>query len=360
MANPPKKPVPAAALTPMQQLEEDARAELEAAQKELKEIDVLIQQTSAEVDRLAQRNAQATGHLKQLEATLDTVPRGELQSAYTAVLDAQKRLFMMRGQLEKLQSDQQNIGRYVAHLRRITESLSKSADRTGLVVSPAPDGDGSGPSSIVRIIEAQEQERQRLVRLLHDGPAQSLTNLILQAEICERVFDSDAKRARAELTELKSAVTATFQKVRDYMFDLRPMMLDDLGVIPTLRRYVDNFNEKSGVPAVLTITGNERRFAAYKEVVIFRVIQELLANVRGHAHATRVQVLFDVSEDMAQVVVEDNGSGFNVAEVLNAPQSKGIGLSTLRERIAMLGGDIRIESAVGRGTKVTVHLHISN
>lgn len=360
MPNPPKKPVPTTALTPMQQLEEDARAELEAAQKELKEIDVLIQQTSAEVDRLAQRNAQATSHLKQLEATLDTVPRGELQSAYTTVLDAQKRLFMMRGQLEKLQSDQQNIGRYVAHLRRIGESLLKSGDKSGPVGSPVPDGDGGGPSSIVRIIEAQEQERQRLVRLLHDGPAQSLTNLILQAEICERVFDSDAKRARAELTELKSAVTSTFQKVRDYMFDLRPMMLDDLGVIPTLRRYIDNFNEKSGVPAVLTITGNERRFAAYKEVVIFRVIQELLANVRTHAHATRVQVLFDVSEDMAQVVVEDNGSGFNVAEVLNAPQPKGIGLSTLRERIAMLGGDIRIESAVGRGTKATVHLRISN
>ena len=207
-------------------------------------------------------------------------------------------------------------------------------------------------------LRAQEQERQRLVRQLHDGPAQSLTNLILQAEICERVFDSDAKRARSELSDLKTAVTATFQKVRDYMFDLRPMMLDDLGLIPTLRRYVDNFNEKSGVPAVLTITGSERRFTPYKEVVIFRVVQELLANVRVHAHATRVQVLLDVGEDAVQTVVEDNGSGFNVAEVMNAPQQKGLGLSMLRERIAMLGGDLKIESAVGRGTKVTLQLPI--
>lgn len=357
----PKKQVPiapGAAATPAQ-LGEESRAELEQAQKELKELDLLLQQTSAEVDRLAQRNAQATSALKQMEASLDTVPRADLQVSYTAALDAQKRLFMMRGQLEKLQSDQHNIGRYVGYLRKVTDSLHSVSDKPSSTLTPVgPDADTGGQSSIVRIIEAQEQERQRLVRQLHDGPAQSLTNLILQAEICERVFDSDTERARHELGELKTAVTATFQKVRDYMFDLRPMMLDDLGLIPTLRRYVDHYNEKSGVPAVLTVTGTERRFASYKEVVIFRVIQELLANVRTHSHATRAQVFLDVSEDMLQATVEDNGSGFNVAEVLTATQPKGIGLSTLKERVAMLGGEIRIDSAVGRGTKVALQMPI--
>ncbi len=357
----PKKQVPIAPGTPATpaQLGEEARTDLEQAQKELKEIDLLLQQTSTEVDRLAQRNAQATSSLKQLEASLDTVPRADLQAAYTTALDAQKRLFMMRGQLEKLQSDQHNIGRYVGYLRRITESLQFTSEKPSSSSAPASsDLDAGGQSSIVRIIEAQEQERQRLVRQLHDGPAQSLTNLILQAEICERVFDTDTERARHELGELKAAVTSTFQKVRDYMFDLRPMMLDDLGLIPTLRRYVDHYNEKSGVPAVLTVTGAERRFASYKEVVIFRVIQELLANVRAHSHATRAQVFLDVSEDLVQATVEDNGSGFNVAEVLAAGQSKGIGLSTLKERVAMLGGEIRIDSAIGRGTKVSLQMSI--
>jgi two-component system sensor histidine kinase DegS len=357
----PKKQVPIAPGVPATpaQLGEEAHTDLEQAQKELKEIDLLLQQTSTEVDRLAQRNAQATSTLKQLEASLDTVPRADLQAAYTAALDAQKRLFMMRGQLEKLQSDQHNIGRYVGYLRRVTDSLQSASDKPSSALAPASmDLDAGGQSSIVRIIEAQEQERQRLVRQLHDGPAQSLTNLILQAEICERVFDSDTERARHELGELKAAVTSTFQKVRDYMFDLRPMMLDDLGLIPTLRRYVDHYNEKSGVPAVLTVTGAERRFASYKEVVIFRVIQELLTNVRTHSHATRAQVFLDVSEDLVQATVEDNGSGFNVAEVLTAGQSKGIGLSTLKERVAMLGGEIRIDSAIGRGTKVSLQMSI--
>ncbi len=357
----PKKQIPIApgtAATPAQ-VNDDTQAELEQAQKELKEIDLLLQQTGAEVDRLAQRNAQAASTLRQMEASLDTVPRADLQAAYTAALDAQKRLFMMRGQLEKLQSDQHNIGRYVDHLRKVNDSLQSASGGLSSALAPAGlDADAGGQASIVRIIEAQEQERQRLVRQLHDGPAQSLTNLILQAEICERVFDSDAARARHELGELKTAVTATFQKVRDYMFDLRPMMLDDLGLIPTLRRYVDHYNEKSGVPAVLTVTGVERRFASYKEVVIFRVIQELLANVRVHSHATRAQVFLDVSEDLVQATVEDNGGGFNVAEVLNAPQPKGIGLSTLKERVAMLGGELRIDSAAGRGTKVALQMSI--
>ncbi len=357
MANP--KRSDKQSMTPTQQMADTTRAELEQAQKELKEIDLLIQQTSAEVDRLEQRNAQAVNQLKQLEAALDTVPRVDLQAAYTAVQDAQKRMLLMRGQLEKLQSDQHNLGRYVNSLRQTSEALQKIGGGP-IGDAPAADGDANNQAPIVRIIEAQEQERQRLVRQLHDGPAQSLTNLILQAEICERVFDTDAKRARTELGELKAAVTTTFQKVRDYMFDLRPMMLDDLGLIPTLRRYVDNFNEKSGVPAVLTITGSERRFAAYKEVVIFRVVQELLANVRQHAHATRVTVSLDATEDLAHVIVEDNGSGFNFSEVLNAAQPRGIGLSTMRERMTMLGGQVQIESAVGRGTKITLQIPISS
>jgi two-component system sensor histidine kinase DegS len=344
----------------VQQLAEDARASLEQTQKELKEVDLLIHQTSGEVDRVEQRNAQAVNRLKQMEAAIDTVPRPDLLASYTAVLDVQKRLLLLRGQLEKLQSDQQHISRYLTAQRQLLESLQQLSGSSAAGGAAVADGDtGNSQSSIVRIIEAQEQERQRLVRQLHDGPAQSLTNLILQAEICERVFDIDAKRARSELGDLKTAVTATFQKVRDYMFDLRPMMLDDLGLVPTLRRYVDNFNEKSGVPAVLTITGNEHRFASYKEVVIFRVTQELLGNVRQHAHATRVTVVLDLVEDLARVVIEDNGSGFNVNEVLNAAQLKGIGLSTMRERVAMLGGQVQIESAIGRGTKVTLEIPIS-
>ena len=343
------------ALTLMEQLVEESQQEYDRVQQQLKEIDMLIQQTSGEVDRLSQRNAQATNRLKQIEMHFDTAPRSEIQEVYNAAQDAQKRLFMMRGQLEKLQSDQQNYQRYALHLKAVLEAAG-----TAEPVQPAaPAGSEtvSQTPTVVRIIEAQEQERQRLVRQMHDGPAQSLTNLILQAEICERLFDSDSTRARSELVNLKNAVTSTFQKVRDFMFDLRPMMLDDLGLIPTLRRYVANFTEKTGIATNLTITGVEQRFAPYREVAIFRALQELLTNARLHAHATRIQVALDIADGLARATVEDNGGGFDPKEVFAAQgQRKTIGLPTQRERLEMLGGKMTVESSAGRGTKVTIEM----
>jgi two-component system sensor histidine kinase DegS len=345
-----------------EQFLDECSKEREQIQAELKEIDLLIQQTTAEVERLAQRNTQATNRLRQVEAALDTLPRADIQEAYSAVLDAQQRLFTMRGQLEKLQSNQRNVSRYLDLLRGVLE-VAGYAEFAG----SSPEGVGGDGAAldlepaqplVVRIIEAQERERQRLSRQMHDGPAQSLTNLILQAEICERLFDTDAERARAELGNLKTAVAATFQKVKGFILNLRPMMLDDLGVVPTLRRYVDSFAENTGVLTNLTVTGKERRLETHQEVTIFRLIQELLNNAFDYGHASSIQVALDVGEDIVRVAIEDNGSGFELTETLTSPDADRLGLATMRERVEMLGGHIQFDSSVGRGTKVSFELPV--
>jgi two-component system sensor histidine kinase DegS len=180
-----------------------------------------------------------------------------------------------------------------------------------------------------------------------------LTNLILQAEICERLFDSDPLRARSELSELKGAVTTTFQKVREFIFDLRPMMLDDLGLSPTLKKSVEDYEQKSGIACNLTIGGKDQRLPPHTEVTIFRVIQHLMNNVKKHAHATHVQLSLTVEDDRAKAVVEDDGSGFDVESAMSAShQRKTIGLSSMKEQIEMLGGQLKINSAPGKGTRV--------
>ncbi|MDY7039798.1 MAG: histidine kinase, partial [Chloroflexota bacterium] len=308
MTNEQQAPPPS---SPLQQLIDDSRKAFEQTQKELKEIDLLIQQSSGEVDRLARRNAQITNRLRQIESNFDTVPRSDIQETYTAAQEAQKRLFMMKGQLEKLQSDQQHLQQYADLIRRFLEV----ADQEMPVAETMEMGgvpQSAGHQMIVRIIEAQENERQHLARQMHDGPAQSLTNLILQAEICERLFDMDKERARAELAALKNAVNNTFQKTRDFIFELRPMMLDDLGLVPTLKRYVEGFAEKSGVPTNMSISGKERRMPPYTEVTVFRVVQELLNNARQHAQPTRIQVNLDIEPKMVRAMVEDDGIGFDV------------------------------------------------
>ncbi len=346
---PAEEPAP---LTPAQVLE-DTDQEYEQIQKELKEVDMLIKQSTNEVEKLAQRNAQLTNKLRTMEANIDTVPRQDIKEIYNAAQEAQMRLFMMRGQVEQLQTRQE-------HLKRFADTLRKILDVSGALVdspessdkSPGIGGDGEG-SGIVKIINAQENERQRLANQLHDGPAQSLTNLILQAEICERLFDSDPGQARTELTELKQAVTNTFQKVREFIFDLRPMMLDDLGLNPTLKKSLEEYEQKNGIACNLTISGKDIRLAPHAEVTIFRVIQELLQNVRNHAQATHVQISLDIHDERAKIVVEDDGSGFDTAQALTAAhQRKTIGLSSMKDQVDMLGGELTIDSALGRGTRV--------
>ncbi len=338
---------------PFEQFLEECGKEYEQTQRELKEVDLLIQQTTGEVERLAHRNTQATNRLRQIEAALDTVPRGDIREAYAAVLDTQQRLFTMRGQLEKLQSSQRDITRYLDLLRNVLEMTDQAEYKPQVA-----EEEGPAQPLVVRIIEAQERERQRLSRQMHDGPAQSLTNLILQAEICERLFETDPERARAELANLRNAVAATFQKIKGFILNLRPMMLDDLGVVPTLRRYVESFSDNSGVLTHLTITGKERRLASHKEVIIFRIVQELLNNAVEYSQASSVQINLDMGEEVVRVSVEDNGSGFELSDTLTSPDADRLGLATMRERVEMLGGQIQFDSGLGRGTKVSFELSV--
>lgn len=328
---------------------EECRLEYQQVQNELKEVDLLIQQTTAEVDRLAQRSTQAANRLQQVEAQFDTIPRQDIREAYQAMLEAQQRLFTMRGQLEKLQAQQRQLQHRARLLQRMLETCAIGE------MAPEATAPGEETPAIIRVIEAQERERQQLARQMHDGPAQALTNLVLQAEICERLFEVDPNQARAELANLKSAVVATFQRIRTFIANLRPMMLDDLGLIPTLKRYVEDTTE-GGFQVKLVVTGRERRFASYKEVTAFRVIQELLSNAREVSSATSAQVSVDLGEDRLRVSVEDDGSGFELSQLGSGPVAEKMGLSTLRERIEMLGGKFQVESNPGRGTRVTFEI----
>lgn len=327
---------------------EETYNDYEQTQNQLREIDVLIKQSAAEVERLAQRHAQVTNYVRQLQTNFDTVPREDIREGYEAQQNAQQRLFTMRGQLEKLQSDQRNLERLAELQRKILELTGGSqalprASRSRLA------GDHS---SVVRVVQVEESARQSLVRRMHDGPASSLSNFILQAEICQRLFDKNPDRARTELNALKATAATTFESVKDFIFELRPMMLDDLGVVPTLRRYVETLQEKDGPQISITVTGMERRLEGHIEITVFRAVQELLNNARQHANATQVQVLLDLTQERLLAVVEDNGSGFSVDEVLSSAESnRTIGLSTIRERIEMLGGELNIQSNPGHGAR---------
>ena len=333
--------------TTIVQLTAETRELHERAQQEQRDLTRMVDQSRGEVEKLAQRNAAIAAHLRQLQGNFENMPRADIKTAYEAAQEAQQRLFTMRGQLEKLQGEQANLERLASHLQRTLLALQ------ALDLGKTNSGDGT--SVIVRVVEAQEAERQRLSRQIHDGPAQALSNFILQTEIAMRLFDIDSERARAELLALKKSATSTFQKVRDFIFDLRPMMLDDLGLVPTVRRYVDAMKEKTGLAITLTVTGADYRMDSAREVVIFRGIQELLGNVRSHAQAAQVRVMLDFDGHRVRVAVEDNGKGFDAPAAL-ASKQKISGLPTLQERMDLLGGTLAIDTQPGQGARVVMEV----
>lgn len=325
--------------------------ESERTQRELREISLMLEQSQVEVDKLSQRNATITMHLQQVQGQFETLPRTEIKNAYDAALDAQQRLVVMRSQLEKLQSEQGHLDRYLDMLGKVNNALAGGEpEENGASASASASGKFA---TAEMMIQAQEAERQRLSRQMHDGPAQTLSNFILQTEIAMRLFDVDQDKARDELNSLKGAASTAFQQVRDFIFDLRPMMLDDLGLAPTIKRYADAFREKSNIEVIVTVSGNERRLESYLEVMVFRSMQELLNNSSLHSQASQIKVQVDMGSDTIRLVVEDNGKGFDVEKIKG---DAGLGIKLISERTEMLGGALEIDSAVGQGARFALSL----
>ncbi len=327
---------------PWELLLQELDAELSQTKKEYDEISLLIEQSQLEVNKLAQRHASITADLQQVIAQFETLPRDEIRATYDAALDAQQRLFVMRGQLEKLQNDRKYLERLLTIMRKFKLALQGGGPQDGQPKNPF--------TAVEMMIQAQEAERQRLSRQMHDGPAQALSNFILQTEIAMRLFDVDPEKARAELGTLKGAATTTFQQVREFIFELRPMMLDDLGFIPTVKRYVDALRDQTGMDLSVQVTGAERRLESYLEVMIFRAIQELLGNAIRHSEANQIRVQIDIGDHDVRTSVDDNGKGIE-PEILAA--DNGVGLKIIRERVEMLGGTFHVDSVVNQGTRVT-------
>jgi two-component system sensor histidine kinase DegS len=328
----------------VEQFKIETQDALEKYNRELNDIELKIKQSDLEVSKLTNKNAMVTGTLQQLQGQFDQMTKSDVKNAYDNALDAQQRLFLMRGQLDKIQNDKVRLKEHVDLLTRVLDTFNVLFPEDSKLMSISTTAE-----SIEMIIQAQESERQRLSRQMHDGPAQALSNFILQTEIAMRLFDIDQNRAKEELATLRNSATNSFQQVRDFIFDLRPMMLDDLGLVPTLKRYVDVYKTQPGASLELKVTGRERRLESYLEVMIFRAIQELLGNALRHSQASEVVIHLDMGDNHIRVSIDDNGKGFDTQVLENRGN---MGIKVIKDRMEMLGGEFEIDSVLGQGTRV--------
>jgi signal transduction histidine kinase len=206
-----------------------------------------------------------------------------------------------------------------------------------------------------QLLTAQEEERRSIARELHDEVGQVLTAIKVELAIAERAVDA-AGGDIAALRNARGIADGALHTVRDLSRLLHPAMLDDLGLGPAIDWYLKGFGRRHGLKIELLQDGFEGRVAADTEAAIYRIVQEALTNVAKHAQATTVRVFLQRLPHTLLVTIEDDGVGFRPEDVSAPGTTRGIGLVGIRERVMQLRGDLRLETAPGKGTRLTVEV----
>lgn len=342
---------------------ENARDQYRQVQQELEALQEKVRAQIALVDRLELEEQAARAHLRKVQQHPHLFATTELRQAY-------ERVALIFGDHRAARQAELGLREERDRLQRRLVGLKDMADRAEVLVTQVGVAMGFLAHNVktltahlenaqqsramgIGIIKAQEEERRRVAREIHDGPAQLLANVVLRIDVCLRLFDTDMNRLRGELTQLKDLVRVSLQDVRKIIFDLRPMALDDLGLFPALRTYLKDFQVKTSVEAELVLFGQERRLESVFEVAIFRLAQEALQNVYKHARAAKVWLKADLTRpDCLQLQIRDDGVGFDPTQVRTSTDS-GFGLTGMRERCDLLGGRMELESAPGQGTRLS-------
>lgn len=352
------------------EIAEAARKELISLNQDLDKVLAETRETIGRVDKLEQEYKKARIRLTDVSRDFERYSEQDIKSAYEKATQIQMDLLVYREKETYLRARRDELQNRIKSVELSIERAETIGMQMNVVLNYLS-GDLNQVTRILesaknrqliglKIILAQEDERKRIAREIHDGPAQSLANLVLRAEIAERMLGTkDLEMIRSELNDLKNQVRQGLEELRKIIFNLRPMALDDLGLVPTLRKFVQDFEERTKIRAVFETAGKEQRLPSAMEAAIYRLAQEAFNNALKHAEPTFVSMELVFLQDSLKLTISDNGKGFVVEKAetraQNYPQ---FGLIGMRERVELLQGEIRIQSSPGQGTKIQITVPI--
>jgi len=208
-----------------------------------------------------------------------------------------------------------------------------------------------------KLISIQEEERKRIARGLHDEISQSLTGLAFNLEAVLATLPPDATETRGKLEEIKTLSIRMLEEIHRVIYQLRPSLLDDLGLVAAVQWLADNYLEEAGIRVSFETIGTERTLAPEAQIALFRIAQEAITNIVRHSNATRVNISVEFKKRSAAVHIEDDGKGFNVEEIMGSRETdRGLGLLGMKERAELLEGRLAIDSSPSRGTRIDVEI----
>jgi two-component system sensor histidine kinase DegS len=337
---------------------ETTRAETQRLTQELAQLRVDIFETINNVEKQQKLERRLRQHLMEVSRDYKTYSENEMLETYTHTKDVQVQLQLLQARELQLRSRRDEIERSLRQMQTTVERAENLLSQVTLAVNLLHGGisELSQTQNLelrqeigLRVIRAQEEERRRVAREIHDGPAQTLANIVLRLEIAEKLLELDPSRVRAELIDLKNLVRSNLQDIRRIIFDLRPMALDDLGIIPALKKYLDNFQEAYNFTCEFLVEGREKRLLPAMEVALFRLIQEGMTNIAKHAVTNLAKIQLYFKDELTSVRITDYGSGFNVEQAFKNP-GEHFGLIGMKERVEMFNGQFTIQSQNGEGT----------
>lgn len=340
---------------------EEMKIELELIKQKLK---VVIQNS----DNLARQTQLAKQRLVEVSRHFDKYSEQQVREAYETANDLQIRLSLSEAEEKSLREKRDDLERRLKVLYDTIQRADHIVNQVNVVLNYLTSDLKNVGAALeqaklkhefgINIIAAQEEERKKLSREIHDGPAQIMANVLMRADLIEKTYrERGIDSAIKEISELKKTVREALSEVRRIIYDLRPMALDDLGIVPTLKKYLSTIMEyNKGVDIHFQSLNNETRLPSNYEVAIFRLVQECVNNSVKHGNPTDIWVKLEWNLNNLNVIVKDNGSGFD----LESKREQSFGIIGMRERVEILKGSMDIKTKIGNGTVVMFKIPYPN
>ncbi|GLO67181.1 MULTISPECIES: sensor histidine kinase [Oceanobacillus] len=347
-------------------ISEEARKEHEHLVRELKLTKEKVLRHIQNGDQLEERVRFSRKRLAEVSKYFEKYSEDEIREVYENTHLMQTKLAILRQEEKSLREKRDELERRLIGLSHTINRAENLAGKIAVILNYLQDDFRQVNEMIenakekqefgLKIIEAQEEERRKLSREIHDGPAQMLANMLLRSEILERTIKKGThEQAIEEIRSVRTMVRSSLYEVRRIIYDLRPMALDDLGLIPTIRKYVESISEYHSITINFNVIGEEKRLNQKYEIALFRLMQESIQNAIKHSEAALIQVKLEIRREDLTLIVKDEGKGFDQ----NEKNDKSFGLIGMRERVEMLEGELNIKSTIGKGTSIIIKVPYS-
>ncbi|WP_047980842.1 sensor histidine kinase [Ornithinibacillus contaminans] len=344
-------------------ISEEARSEYEQLLRELEVTKQKVIRYIEDGDKLDQNVRYSRRRLSEVSKYFDRYTEDEIREIYESTHELQTQLAMLRQEERVLRVKRDDLERRLQNLDSTIKRAENLANKIAVILTYLTDDFRQVNEMIeeakekqefgLKIIEAQEEERKRLSREIHDGPAQMLANILLRSELVDRTFrEGSPEDALTEIKNVRKMVRTSLYEVRRIIYDLRPMALDDLGLIPTIKKYITTTAEYNQVKIDFKSIGEVKRINQKYEIAFFRLAQEAIQNAVKHAEASLITVKIEICSNNLNLTIADDGKGFDPT----LKRDKSFGLMGMKERVEMFDGSMEINSTIGKGTKIIIRV----